>query len=73
MKLKLTRKIIDAINEDKLNDCEWEELPYFGLQIPKSVPDVPSEILNPKNTWANKEEYDSTLLKLAQSFAKNFK
>lgn len=73
MSLKVTRKIIDAINEGKLDDAEFEEFPYFKMQIPKNIPDVPSEILNPKNTWTDKEEFDKTLKMLAAKFATNFK
>jgi phosphoenolpyruvate carboxykinase (ATP) len=73
MSLKITRKIIDAIHEGGLDNVEWTKFPVFGFHIPKSVEGVPSEILNPRNTWSNKTEYDETLKKLGASFAKNFK
>jgi phosphoenolpyruvate carboxykinase (ATP) len=73
MSLKITRRIIDAIHDGELDNVEWEKFPVFGFHIPKSVPDVPSEILNPRNTWSNKSEYDKTLKKLGADFAKNFK
>jgi phosphoenolpyruvate carboxykinase (ATP) len=54
MNLKITRAIIDAIHEDQLDNVEYETSPVFGLHVPKTCPNVPSEILNPRNTWANK-------------------
>ena len=51
MKLPYTRKIIDAIHDGLLENVEFEKTPVFNLSIPKNVPGVPTEILNPKNTW----------------------
>lgn len=73
MSLKVTRKIVDGIHEGAFDACEWEKFPVFGFHIPKACPGVDSKLLNPRNTWANKTEYDETLKKLGQSFAKNFK
>ncbi len=68
MDIHATRKLVDAINEDKLKDCEWEKFPYFGFEIPKAVPGIPTEVLNPRNTWADKEAYDRELKILAKKF-----
>jgi phosphoenolpyruvate carboxykinase (ATP) len=46
--------------------------PVFGLHFPTSCPDVPGELLNPRNTWADKEAYDEQARNLAQRFKKNF-
>jgi phosphoenolpyruvate carboxykinase (ATP) len=46
--------------------------PVFGLQIPVSVPNVPSEILIPKNTWKDQSAYDKKAQELAAAFVKNF-
>ena len=46
--------------------------PVFGLNIPESCDGVPKEILTPRNTWANPEEYDMKAKDLASRFAKNF-
>jgi phosphoenolpyruvate carboxykinase (ATP) len=55
MKLSLTRKIIDAVHDGSVEHTEWEKFPVFNFEIPKSLPGVPSEVLNPRNTWSNKE------------------
>jgi len=71
MDLGYTRAMIRAALDGKLDSVEYEEDPIFGLMIPKSCPDVPAEILNPKNTWSDKEAYDRTAISLAESFVKN--
>ena len=47
-------------------------MPIFGLQIPTAVSNVPTEILDPRSTWADKNAYDAKANALAQSFVKNF-
>ena len=56
MNLKITRAIIDAIHENQLDNVEYEKSPVFGFDVPKTCPNVSSEILNPRNTWQNKVE-----------------
>ena len=73
MKLKFTRSIIDAIYSGELAKAETVEDPIFGLVVPKSCSNVPSEILIPKNTWADKAAYDAMAKKLATLFTENFK
>lgn len=70
--LKYTRAIITAILNDELNDAEYETVDTFGLHIPTSCPGVPSEILNPINTWADKDAYRAKAENLADLFNKNF-
>ena len=57
-------------------DSTFAELPakhpVFNLQIPTSCPNVPDNILNPRNTWANKAAYDTKANELAAAFNKNF-
>jgi len=72
MKLSYTRAIISAALEDKLSNAEFEADPVFGILIPKECPGVPAEILNPRNTWADKNQYDSKAKELAAGFVKNF-
>lgn len=71
--LKYTRAMIDAIHSGDLAKTSFTPSPIFGLQIPASCPGVPSEILNPELTWANKEAFRATLTKLAAMFIENFK
>jgi phosphoenolpyruvate carboxykinase (ATP) len=72
MKLKYTRAMITAALEGKLNMIEFDQHPVFGMMIPTECPGVPSEILNPRNTWANKDAYDEKAKYLAGLFIKNF-
>jgi phosphoenolpyruvate carboxykinase (ATP) len=56
----------------QLNDVNFQPHPVFGVMMPDTVADVPSEILNPRNTWADKEAYDKKANDLAKLFVKNF-
>ncbi len=71
--IKYTRALLNAALNGDLNDVEYESDPIFGLNIPKSCPGVPSEILNPKNTWQDKAAYDEKAKLLASNFDTNFK
>ncbi len=73
MKLEYTRAMITAALEGKLNNMEYEQHPVFGMMIPTSCLGVPTEILNPRNTWAAKVAYDAAARKLALEFINNFK
>jgi len=72
MKLKFTRAMITAALEGKLDNVEFEEHPVFGVSIPKTCPEVASEILNPRDTWADKKTYDEKAKYLASLFIRNF-
>jgi phosphoenolpyruvate carboxykinase (ATP) len=72
MSLKITRRIVDSIHEGALDNAQFTEFPRFKFTIPNEIAGVPTNILNPRNTWANKEDFDKTLNKLADSFVKNF-
>lgn len=72
MKLKYTRAMITAALEGKLKDVDFEKHPIFGLQVPQSCDNVPSEVLNPKGTWKNQKAYDIQASELAVSFRENF-
>jgi len=67
------RLSVDAILDGSLDKAEFETLPYFNLQVPKSVKGMDSRILNPRNLWADKKAYDQTAQKLATLFIENFK
>jgi phosphoenolpyruvate carboxykinase (ATP) len=72
MKLSYTRAMITAALEGKLDNVEYEEHPVFGMMMPKTCDGVPTEILNPRNTWADKNAYDAKAKDLAGQFIKNF-
>lgn len=72
IKLKYTRAMITAALEGKLDDQAYNTDEIFGLRMPSSCPDVPDEILNPKNTWEDKSAFDAKANELARSFVKNF-
>ncbi|KAL4179958.1 hypothetical protein AMTRI_Chr13g89810 [Amborella trichopoda] len=72
IKLSYTRKIIDAIHSGILLNANYIKIDVFGLEIPTDIEGVPSEILQPMNTWSDKNGYNDTLLKLAGLFKKNF-
>ena len=72
MKLDFTRAMITAALEGKLDDAAFEEHPVFGMLIPTTCPNVPSEILNPRSTWTDKTAYDEAAKKLALQFIQNF-
>jgi phosphoenolpyruvate carboxykinase (ATP) len=70
--LKYTRAMITAILNGELDNVEYKKHVVFGLQMPTACPNVPSEILSPKNTWENKDAYDAKANELANAFNKNF-
>ncbi|MCH2225229.1 MAG: phosphoenolpyruvate carboxykinase (ATP), partial [Crocinitomicaceae bacterium] len=72
MKLSYTRSMITAAMNGKLDNVEYIKQPVFELSIPTSCEGVPSEILNPKDTWADKTAFDETANSLAAQFVKNF-
>lgn len=72
MKLSYTRTMITAAIEGKLDNVTYSKLPIFELEFPTTCGEVPSEILNPRNTWSDKAAYDETANNLATQFVKNF-
>ncbi len=73
MKLAFTRAMITAALNGDLDDVETYTEPFFGLHIPTSIEGVPDEVLNPRDTWEDKEAYDAQAAKLAAMFVENFK
>ena len=67
-----TRAIIDAILDGSLDNAEYENLPIFGLAIPKTVNNVNPTLLNPRNLWTNPKEWDDSARILAEKFIRNF-
>ena len=72
MKLPYTRAMITAALNGQLDEVKFTKHPVFGMMVPGAVPGVPSEILDPRNTWADKEAYDRTANSLAEKFVTNF-
>ena len=72
MKLKYTRAMITAALNGELNSVAYKHDPFFGLAVPQSCPNVPAEVLNPKDTWVDKEAYDKKAKELAGQFKNNF-
>ncbi len=72
MQLKYTREMITAAINGELDHVHYQEHPIFNLKMPLSCPNVPDNILNPRNTWADKDSYDEKANNLAQAFVKNF-
>lgn len=72
MSLKYTRAMITAVLDGKLEDTHFENTPIFNLAIPKTCPNVPDVLMNPRNTWKDQETYDSKASHLAELFNQNF-
>lgn len=73
IKLRYTRAMIHAAMDGDLDQVEYHTHDVFGLAIPRECPGVPSNILNPKNTWADANAYDAKANELAGKFIQNFK
>ncbi|KAF5105571.1 hypothetical protein DV452_005164 [Geotrichum candidum] len=72
--LKYTRAILDAIHSGELAKAEYENFGVFNLQVPKTAPNVPSELLNPAASWTGgQKEFDQEVKKLGALFKENFK
>ena len=61
-----------AALDGSLARVEFQRDPFFGLMVPKALPGVPSEMLNPRDTWADKAAYDRTARDLVARFEANF-
>lgn len=70
--LNYTRSMVKAVIGGNLENEAFEHHEIFNLDIPTACPGVPSEILNPANTWPDKEKYNTAALRLASLFVKNF-
>jgi phosphoenolpyruvate carboxykinase (ATP) len=73
MDLKYTRAMVKAALNDELESVQYEQDSIFSLNLPKTCPEVPAEILNPRNTWSDQSAYDKTAKQLALKFAENMK
>jgi phosphoenolpyruvate carboxykinase (ATP) len=72
MKLPYTRAMITAALNGELDNVNFTNHSVFGVAMPDSCPNVPAEILSPRNTWSDKDAYDAKANELAAAFVKNF-
>jgi phosphoenolpyruvate carboxykinase (ATP) len=72
MKLGHTRAMVQAALGGALDAVKTRTDPVFGLAVPQAVPNVPTEILDPRGTWSDQTAYDAQARKLAEMFRKNF-
>ncbi len=72
MKIAYTRAMIRAILDGRLSSSSKAADPNFGMLVPQACPDVPADVLNPKNTWRDKAAYDSAAREVAKRFEQNF-
>ena len=73
MKISHTRAMVGAVLSGALDTVGYQRHPIFNLDMPTSCLDVPSEVLDPRYTWTDKEAYDARARKLASMFIDNFK
>jgi phosphoenolpyruvate carboxykinase (ATP) len=72
MRIDHTRVMVRAALSGALDDVEYEVDPVFGVEVPTSVPGVPSDILRPRDTWPDPDAYDAKANELAGMFVDNF-
>ncbi len=72
MPIKVTRTLLNAALDGSLNEAEFRKDPNFGFQVPVAVAGVDSRILDPRQTWADKDDFDATAAKLVDRFVENF-
>jgi phosphoenolpyruvate carboxykinase (ATP) len=72
MPIKVTRTLLTAVLDGSLKNAKFRTDPYFGFQVPSSVPGVEPHLLNPFKTWKDKAEFDATARKLVRMFQDNF-
>lgn len=70
--IDVTRSLVQSVLSGKLKDVEYDEDPLFHIWVPRTCPDVDPVILNPRNTWADKDAFDRQARKLANDFSKGF-
>ncbi len=71
--LKYTRAILDTVHSGELANAEYETYEVFNLQVPKTCPNVPDELLNPAKSWTGTADFKEEVKKLGTLFTKNFK
>jgi phosphoenolpyruvate carboxykinase (ATP) len=72
MKIAHTRAMVHAALDGSLTGAQTQQDPIFGLHVLASCPGVPADVLNPRDTWKDKDGYDAKAKELAEKFKKNF-
>ncbi|GAC1303451.1 MAG: phosphoenolpyruvate carboxykinase [Vulcanimicrobiaceae bacterium] len=72
MAIAHTRAMVNAALDGSLKNATFEVEPFFGLAIPRAIPDVPDSVLDPRNAWSDTAAYDAQAKKLATLFSENF-
>ena len=72
MPIKETRALLNAALDGSLKNAQFRRDPNFGFEVPVAVPGVETAILDPRNTWVDKDEYDRTAARLVDLFVENF-
>ncbi|MDQ3847860.1 MAG: phosphoenolpyruvate carboxykinase (ATP), partial [Thermoproteota archaeon] len=67
-----TRAMVTAALNGKIDQMNTKHHQIFNLDMPTACPGVPDEVLNPRNTWSDKDKYDAAARRLAALFVKNF-
>jgi phosphoenolpyruvate carboxykinase (ATP) len=73
MSLSNTRKMIEAVLNQTIDQGGYEIFPVFNFEVPKHIEGVDASILQPENTWQDKEKYAAERICLANLFERNFK
>lgn len=73
MSLSNTRKMIEAVLNDTIDQAGYDDFPVFNFQVPKQIAGVDASILQPENTWEDKSKYETERVCLANLFQRNFK
>ena len=72
MPIKATRALLNAALDGSLKNAEFRKDPNFGFDVPVAVPGVDQQILDPRQTWADRDDYDRTAARLVDLFVENF-
>jgi len=70
--LKYTRRIINSINNGNLLNVKYEKMSLFNIDVPQECDDIPKSVLNPREGWTDKKQYDIELNNLYNKFNINF-
>src|SRR6185436_15234935 len=73
IQIKYTRAMVNAAVKGQLASVEFEHDPVFNVDVPRSCPGVPSDLLRPRTTWGSRADYDTQSARLAAMFNANFK